>query len=127
PATSVLAALLLTLAAALAAVGFGGAVTRQAVPLTAPGLAVTMLIAPPALDAPWPTGTVAALLVFTISMLGVALTPPPPPDRTIRPLRVTRMLVLAIGLAAGGAGLAGSLAEPDLTWATLGGAVAVGA
>jgi hypothetical protein len=127
PATSVLAALLLTLAAALAAVGFGGAVTRQAAPVIAPGLAVTMLIAPPALNAPWPTSTVAALLVFTIATLGVALTPPPPPDRTVRPLRSARLLVLGIGLAAGGAGLAGSLAEPDLTWATVGGAVAVGA
>jgi hypothetical protein len=126
PATSVLAALLLTLAAALAAVGFGGAVTRQAVPLTAPGLAVTVLIAPAAFDAPWPIGTVAALVVFTISMLGVALTPPPPPHRAARPLRVARIVVLAIGLAAGGAGLAGSLADPNLTWGTFGGAIGVG-
>jgi hypothetical protein len=126
PAASVLAALLLTLAAALAAIGFGGAVTRQAVVLVAPGLAVTVLIAPAALDAPWPIGTVAALIVFTISMLGVALTPPPPPQREARPLRAARILVLAIGLAAGGAGLAGSLADENLTWGTFGGAIGVG-
>jgi hypothetical protein len=126
PAASVLAALLLTLAAALAAVGFGGAVTRQAVVLVAPGLAVTVLIAPAALDAPWPVGTVAALLVFTISMLGVAMTPPPPLRREARPLRAARVLVLAIGLAAGGAGLAGSFAEESLTWGTFGGAIGVG-
>ncbi|HEY8471990.1 MAG TPA: permease [Natronosporangium sp.] len=127
PATSVLAALLLTLAAALAAVGFGGAVTRQAVPLVAPGLAVTVLIAPAAFGAPFPVGTVAALAVFTISMLGVALTPPPPPTRDARALRAARLVVLGIGLAAGGAGLAGSLADPQLTWGTFGGAIAVGA
>jgi hypothetical protein len=126
PATSVLAALLLTLAAALAAVGFGGAVTRQAVPLVAPGVAVTVLIAPAAFDAPWPIGTVAALVVFTISMLGVALTPPPPPHREARPLRIARVVVLAIGLAAGGAGLAGSSADANLTWGTFGGAIGVG-
>jgi hypothetical protein len=127
PATSVLAALLFTLAAGLAAVGFGGAVTRQAAPVVAPGLAVTVLIAPAALDAPWPVGTVAALAVFTMATLGVALTPPPVPLPAARPLRVTRQVVLGIGLAAGSAGLAGSLAEQQLTWATFGGAIAVGA
>jgi hypothetical protein len=127
PATSVLAALLFTLAAALAAVGFGGAVTRQAAPVVAPGLAVTILIAPAALHAPWPVGTGAALAVFTMATLGVALTPPPVPTPAARPLRVTRLVVLGIGLAAGGAGLAGSLADPQLTWATFGGAIAVGA
>jgi hypothetical protein len=125
--TSVVAALLLTLAAALAAVGFGGAVSRQVVPVILPGLAVTMLITPPALGVPWPAATVAALGVFTIAMLGVAWTPPPPATLRGRPLRVTRVLVLVIGLAAGNAGLLGSLADPELTWATLGGAVAVGA
>ncbi|QSB13919.1 permease [Natronosporangium hydrolyticum] len=127
PATSVLAALLLTLAAALAAIGFGDAVARQAVPLTLPGLAVTILIAPAALNAPWPASTMAALSVFAIAMLGVALTPPPLPDRNARPLWVARRLVFWIGLAAGGAGLAGSLATPELTWGTFAGAVAVGA
>jgi hypothetical protein len=126
PATSALAALLLTLATALAAAGFGGAVTRQTAPVVAPGLAVTLLISPAALGAPWPAGTVAALVVFTFSVLGVALTPPPPAGIRTRVLRITRTLVLGIGLAGGGAGLAGSLADPYLTWGTFGGAVAVG-
>ena len=126
PATSVLAVLLITLTTALAAVGFGGVVTRQIVPLTLPGLAVTLLITPAALGAPWPVGTLAALAVFTLSVLGVALTPPPPRDRAVRPLRAARMVVLGTGLLAGGAGLAGSLADPYLTWGTCGGGVAVG-
>lgn len=123
---SVLTALVLTLAAALAAVGFGGAVTRQTAPLVAPGLAVTLLIAPAALRADWPASTVTALVVFSMAVLGVALTPPPPVDPLTRPLRAARQLVLGIGLAAGGAGLAGALADPGLTWATFGGAVGVG-
>jgi hypothetical protein len=127
PATSALAALLLTLAAGLAAAGFGGAVARQAAPVIAPALAITLLISPAALGAPWPAGTVAGLVVFTFATLGVALTPPPPPGIRTRVLRVTRVLVLAIGLAGGSAGLAGALADPMLTWGTFGGAIAVGA
>lgn len=127
PPTSVLAALLLTLAAALAAAGFGGAVTRQTAVVVAPGLAVTLLISPAALGAPWPASTAAALLVFTLSMLGVALTPPPGPAPSVRVLRWARHMVLAIGLAGGGAGLAGALADPNLTLATFAGAIAVGA
>jgi hypothetical protein len=65
--------------------------------------------------------------VFTISMLGLALTPPPPVAEPARSLRVARVLVFVIGQAAGGAGLAGSLATPWLTLFTLGSAVAVGA
>ncbi|HET6214306.1 MAG TPA: permease, partial [Micromonosporaceae bacterium] len=78
------------------------------------------------LGAGWPAGTVAALTVFTIAMLGVALSPPPPDTDAARPLRFTRGLVLVIGLAAGGAGLAGSLATRSLTLGTLAGAVGVG-
>jgi hypothetical protein len=59
-------------------------------------------------------------------MLGVALTPPPPATDRARPLRITRNVAFAIGLAAGGAGLAGSLATESLTLFTLGGAVGVG-
>src|SRR5690606_3696674 len=88
--------------------------------------AVTLLIAPAGLGLGWPAGTSAALIVFTISMLGVALSPPPPPTEAARPVRVTRWVALVIGLAAGGAGLAGSLATRALTVATLAGAVAVG-
>ena len=122
--TSVLAAVLLTVAAALAALGFGGK-PAEAVPVILPGLAITLLIAPIALDAAWPASTGAALVVFTIAMLGLALTPPPVATRAPL-LRVTRGVVFVIGLMAGGAGLAGSLATQQLTLFTLGSAVGVG-
>lgn len=123
---SVLAALLLTIAAALAAVGFSGGSPAQAIPVVLPGLAVTLLIAPVALGAAWPASTMACLTVFTISSLGVALTPPPPDTDQTRPVRVARQVVFVIGLMAGGAGLVGSLATPSLTLFTLAGAVGVG-
>ncbi|MDO3701118.1 permease [Micromonospora sp. C28SCA-DRY-2] len=122
----VLTALLLTATAALAATGFSGGRRSRAVPVVLPGAAVTLLITPTALGSGWPTSTLAALSVFTISMLGLALTPPPPLVEPARSLRLARVLVFAIGLAAGGAGLAGSLATRDLTLFTLGGAVGVG-
>jgi hypothetical protein len=122
--TSVLAAVLLTVAAALAATGFGGK-AAEAVPVILPGLAITLLIAPIALHATWPASTTAALVVFTISMLGLALTPPPVASRAAL-LRGTRNVVFVIGLLAGGAGLAGSLATRQLTLFTLGSAIGVG-
>ncbi|MFI5935535.1 SCO7613 C-terminal domain-containing membrane protein [Actinoplanes sp. NPDC051494] len=122
--TSVLAAVLLTVAAALAALGFGGK-PAEAVPVILPGLAITLLIAPIALHAAWPAATSAALVVFTISMLGLALTPPPVATHAAM-LRTTRNIVFVIGLLAGGAGLAGSLATEQLTLFTLGAAVGVG-
>ena len=123
-ATGVLAAVLLTVAAALAALGFGGK-PAEAVPVILPGLAITLLIAPIALDADWPASTGAALVVFTITMLGLALTPPPVADRAPL-LRGTRVVVFVIGLMAGGAGLAGSLATQRLTLLTLGSGIGVG-
>jgi hypothetical protein len=122
--TSVLAAVLLTVAAALAALGFGGK-PAESVPVILPGLAVTLLIAPIALDWAWPASTSAALVVFTISMLGLALTPPPV-SRRAPTLAVTRGVVFVLGLMAGGAGLAGALATESLTLFTLGCAVGVG-
>ncbi|HWG98472.1 MAG TPA: permease, partial [Pilimelia sp.] len=124
--TGVLAALLLTVAAALGAVGFRQRDLASAVPVILPGAAVTILIAPVALGAAWPAATTAALAVFALSMLGLALSPPPPDTERARPLRVARRVVFALGLAAGGAGLAGSLSTKPLTLFTLGGAVAVG-
>jgi hypothetical protein len=121
---SVLAIVLLTGAAALAAIGFGGKAS-ESVPVILPGLAITLLIAPIALHAPFPTATSAALVVFTISMLGLALTPPPAGSRASL-LRTTRTIVFVIGLLAGNAGLAGSLAQQRLTLFTLGSAVGVG-
>lgn len=122
--TSVLAAVLLTVAAALAALGFGGK-AAESVPVILPGLAITLLIAPVALDASWPASTSAALVVFTVVMLGLALTPPPIATRAPL-LRATRVVVFVIGLMAGGAGLAGSLANQALTLFTLGSAIGVG-
>ncbi|MET8348881.1 permease [Micromonospora sp. NPDC005206] len=124
--THVLTALLLTATAALAATGFSGGRRSRAVPVVLPGAAVTLLIAPIALGNGWPASALAALSVFTIAMLGLALTPPPPLVEPARSLRLTRVLVFVIGLAAGGAGLAGSLATRELTLFTLGGAVGVG-
>jgi hypothetical protein len=122
--TSVLAAVLLTVAATLAALGFGGK-PAEAVPVILPGLAITLLIAPTGLDLAWPASTTAALVVFTIAMLGLALTPPPIATRAAM-LRTTRVIVFVIGLLAGGAGLAGSLATKPLTLFTLGSAIGVG-
>ncbi|MCX4386608.1 permease [Micromonospora peucetia] len=126
-ATHVLTALLLTATAALAATGFSGGRRSRAVPVVLPGAAVTLLITPVSLGNGWPASTLAGLAVFTISMLGLALTPPPPLAERARSLRLTRVLVFVIGLAAGGAGLVGSLATRELTLFTLGGAVGVGA
>jgi hypothetical protein len=122
--TSVLAIVLLTGAAALAAIGFGGK-TSEAVPVILPGIAITLLIAPIALRVPFPAATAAALLVFTISMLGLALTPPPAATRASL-LRTVRNIVFVIGLLGGNAGLAGSLAQQQMTLFTLGSAVGVG-
>ncbi len=122
--TSVLAIVLLTGAAALAAIGFGGRAS-EAVPVILPGLAITILITPIALHASFPTATTAALVVFTIAMLGLALTPPPAGRRSSL-LGTTRTIVFVIGLLAGNAGLAGSLAEQRLTLLTLGSAIFVG-
>ncbi|MFF3856347.1 SCO7613 C-terminal domain-containing membrane protein [Micromonospora sp. NPDC002575] len=124
--THVLTALLLTLTAALAAVGLSGGRRSRAVPVVLPGAAVTLLITPTALGHGWPVSVLAALSVFTISMLGLALSPPPPIAERARSLRTARVLVFVIGLAGGGAGLLGSLATRELTLFTLGGAVGVG-
>ncbi|WP_229072021.1 SCO7613 C-terminal domain-containing membrane protein [Actinoplanes sp. DH11] len=123
-ATSALAAVLLTGAAALAALGFGGKAS-ETVPVILPGVALTLLITPIALHAGFPAASGAALVVFTISMLGLALTPPPAATRAPL-LRTTRYIVFVVGLLAGGAGLAGSLAEEPLTLFTLGSAIGVG-
>ncbi|MEO3816731.1 zinc ribbon domain-containing protein [Plantactinospora sp. B24E8] len=124
---NVLAALLLTISAGLAATGFSGGRPSRAVPVVLPGAAITLLIAPISLGMGWPHSTLAALAVFTLAMLGLALTPPPPDAELARSLRLTRVLVFGIGLAAGGAGLAGALATRELTLFTLGAAVGVGA
>ncbi|KXK61668.1 permease, partial [Micromonospora rosaria] len=124
--THVLTTLLLTATAALAATGFSAGRRSRAVPVVLPGIAVTLLIAPVALGRPWPAGALAGITVFAVVMLGLALTPPPALLERARSLRVTRVLVFLIGLAAGGAGLAGSLATRELTLLALGGGVAVG-
>ncbi|GIF88591.1 hypothetical protein Cch02nite_20350 [Catellatospora chokoriensis] len=123
---AVLTAVLLTVAAGIAAVGFGGGPTR-AVSVVVPGAAVTLLIAPTGLGLAWPASVLAGLGVFTVCMLSVALTEPPSGEDVDRPVRAARVAVLLLGLIAGGAGLAGALATPGLTIFTFGGAVAVGA
>jgi hypothetical protein len=121
----VLTALLLTIAAALAAVGFGGGVTR-AVSVVVPGIALTILITPASVGLAWPAGVLAGHLVFTMCMLSVALTDPPAEDGTANGVRAARFAILIIGLIGGGAGLAGAIATPGITIATFGGAALVG-
>jgi hypothetical protein len=124
--SAALTALLLTAAAALAAVGFGGGANR-AVARVAPVVALTLLILPYALRLSWNSAVLAGLTVFTICMLGVALTDPPTDSDSDRSLRTARIVVLLMGLIGGGAGLAGALATPGMTIFTFGGAMGVGA
>jgi hypothetical protein len=123
--SAVLTAAILTIAAAIAAVGFGGGLTR-AVSVVVPGLAVTLMILPVSFNLQWPHTVLAGLGVFTLCMLSVALTVPPAVDDSTRGIRAARVAVLLIGLIAGGAGLAGALATPGLTIFTFAGAVGVG-
>ncbi|MET7417637.1 hypothetical protein [Dactylosporangium sp. NPDC005555] len=129
--THVLAAALLTIAGALMAVGLGGsgqAVAGRAVAIVVPSAALTMLIAPAALHAPWPWQPTAALLVATIAGLGLALTVPPEADSSDgRMLISARRLVFVIAVLAAGAGGAGSLATKQQTLTWLGGSIVVGA
>lgn len=125
----VVAAVLLTVAAALAAVGLGGSqamVVGRAVAVVIPGLAITLLIAPAALRMPWVNGPISALAVSALAGLGVALTPAPPDALAARALHHARRLVIVICVLAGGAGLAGSLATRTMTLAGLAAAVASG-
>src|SRR5262249_21611773 len=98
--THVLGAFPLTVAGALMAVGLGGsgqAVANRAVAIVVPGAALTLLIAPAALDAPWPVQPTLALLVATIAGLGLALTMPPEADNPDGRLMINaRRLVFAI-------------------------------
>ncbi|UWP81874.1 permease [Dactylosporangium fulvum] len=129
--THVLGAFLLTLAGALMAVGLGGtgqAVANRAVAIVVPGAALTLLIAPAALDAPYPVQPTLALLVATIAGLGLALTVPPEADGPDGRLMIhARRLVFVIAVLAAGAGGAGSLATRSQTLAWLAGSVVVGA
>lgn len=124
--SAALTAIMLTAAAGVAAVGFGGGANR-AVARVAPVVAVTLLIMPYALRQTWTMATLAGLSVFTICMLGVALTDPPTDSEADRSLRTARIIVVLMGLIGGGAGMAGALATPGLTIFTFGGAVCVGA
>ncbi|WP_425455288.1 SCO7613 C-terminal domain-containing membrane protein, partial [Allorhizocola rhizosphaerae] len=123
--SAVVTAVLLTIAAAVAAVGFGGGMTR-AVSVVVPGAALTILITPVSVGMPWPASVMAGLITFTLCMLSVALTFPPEHDESTSGTRAARIAVLLIGLVAGGAGLAGSLATPEMTIFTFAGAVGVG-
>ncbi|HCT79616.1 MAG TPA: permease [Micromonosporaceae bacterium] len=121
----VLTALLLTFSGALAAIGFGGGLTR-AVSVVVPGIALTIMITPVSLGMEWPASVMAGLTVFTVCMLSVALTVPPIEDDSTSGIRAARVAVLIIGLIGGGAGLVGSLATPGMTIFTFAGAVGVG-
>jgi hypothetical protein len=125
----VLAAATLTLAAALAAVGLGGSrrtIVDRAVAVVIPGMAVTLLIIPAALDVPWPVYNTITLVVAVLAGLGLALTPPPPATAETDSLRLARRVIFVIGLAAAGAGFTGSLATPSTTVSTFAGTVFFG-
>jgi len=120
--TEVLAAVILTLAAMLGAVGFGGdvyAVQARAVAVVIPGVATTLMIAPYALRTNWPLGPAAAIAVAALCGLGVALTPVPPDTLAAEPLRAARRIVVVICLLAGAAGLTGALATRTVTLGAL--------
>ncbi len=120
--SQVLAALVLTLAASLGAFGFGGragAVQARIVAVVIPGIAITLLITPYALRSPWPAGPFGAVAVAVLCGLGVALSPEPPDTLAAEPLRAARRIVVVICVAAGGAGLAGSLAARPATLTAL--------
>jgi hypothetical protein len=127
--TDVLAAVLLTLAGALTAIGLGGhaqTVASRAVAVAIPGAAVTMLIAPSALGWPGPSHATAALLVATLCGLGLALTPAAPQTAAATSLRNARRLVFVLAVLAAGAGMTGSLATRGATIEALAGSVLVG-
>jgi hypothetical protein len=127
--THVIAAGLLTIAAALVAVGLGGgraAVANRSVAILVPGVALTALIAPAALHWQWPAQPTAALLVSTMAGLGLALTVLPEDLTDDRLLRGARRFVFAIAALSGLAGGAGSLATKQQTLIWLAGSVVVG-
>ncbi|MEV6965695.1 permease [Hamadaea sp. NPDC051192] len=124
--SAALTALLLTAAAGLAAIGFGGGANRAVARVT-PVFALALLIIPYAMRLSWNSATLAGLTVFTVCMLGVALTEPPTEAESDRSLRTARVAIVLMGLIGGNAGLAGALATPEMTIFTFGGAVAVGA
>jgi hypothetical protein len=127
--TDVLALAVLTLAAALAAVGLAGhgrLATSRVTTTIIPGIGLTLLIAPSALGAPWPAGPTAALLVATLAGLGLALTEPAPPEEAGRPLRNARRVVFLLAVLAAGAGMTGSLATRSQLITALAGSVVVG-
>jgi hypothetical protein len=118
---TVVAALLLTIAAALGAVGFGGTnrvIRERGVAVVIPGAAITLLIAPAALGLGWAAGPLAALLVAALCGLSVALTLPPA-DRPRSPLHAARRIVVLICILAAAAGLSGGLATQGMTVASL--------
>lgn len=127
--TEVLAALVLTLAAMVGAVGFGGdryAIQARTVAVVIPAVAATLLIAPYALRAQWPAGPAAAIIVAALCGLGVALTPVPEDTLAAEPLRAARRIVVVIAILAGAAGLSGALATKSATLGALAATMATG-
>ena len=121
-------AILLTAAGALTAIGFGGsrqALIGRTVAVVVPGLAVTLLLTPYLVRAPWPYGPIAAVTVAAICHLALALTRELPESEAASALRAARQTVIGIAVASGGAGIAGGLATPATTIATV--ATATGA
>jgi hypothetical protein len=87
---------------------------------------MTLLIIPAALGVPWPLFNTITLVVAVLAGLGLALSAPPPDTAEGHPLRQARRVIFCIGMAAAGAGFAGSLATASTTVSTLAGTVFFG-
>jgi hypothetical protein len=123
------AMVVLTFAAALAAIGLGGprqTVINRVVGVVVPGVALTLLLVPAAAGIGFYQATFA-LAVATLCGLSLALTTPPEPESIEGgPLRTARRLVFLLAVLASLAGQTGSLATRSQTIAALAGSVIVG-
>ncbi len=122
PASAPIAFLLLTAAAALAAVIRG---RRSAtIELTTPLLAVTIALTLPAVLAPWPSLPATELLLGLAALLSTALRRPPAVGV---PARGLAAYASGVGVLLLGAGLAGALITRPATVAALGAVLIAGA
>lgn len=116
--------LLLTVAAGLITLGLRGA--RWVPAAVLPGCAAALLVAPVALDSPWPALPVLALMLAAATGIGAAVLSGPRGGGT-DPLRWVAREAAVICVTAGSVGLANSLATAPMTIAALSVIVLAGA